>query len=64
MEYRDMVGKMECTDVSRFNSTPEPYMLCIRDEYDDGGIFVKEVSRKRVYSNILGGWRIVEEPIE
>ena len=52
MKHRDRIGEIEVTGVvSRFASIPEPYMLHIREEFDDEGNFVKVIHRKRVYSN-------------
>lgn len=59
MEHRDRMEDMPLVGVtSRFDSTPEPYVLHIRDEFDDAGNFVEVIHRKRVYDD-----RIVDEEI-
>ena len=49
MKHRDRIGEVELKTVSRFAPTPEPYMLHIREEFDDNGVFVRVIHRKRVY---------------
>lgn len=56
---RDRIGEQEITvPANRFSPIPEPYMLHIREEFDDRGNFVKTIHRKRVYED-----RIVDETI-
>ncbi|KKM64401.1 hypothetical protein LCGC14_1501730 [marine sediment metagenome] len=54
-ELRDRIEDMPFRSIGRFDATPEPYMLHIRERFVDG-VVVEEIHRKRVYAD-----RIVNE---
>jgi hypothetical protein len=60
-EYRNRIEVSECVSViSRYDPTPKPYSLHIRERFNDDGT-VDVIHRKRVYSNILGGGFIIDD---
>ncbi len=61
MILKDRIGEEEVVSISsRYDPIPMPYMLHIREKFNDDGT-VEGVHRKRVYSHILGGSFIVDE---
>lgn len=61
MNHRDRIEDVQCESVAnRHSPTPWPSMVIVRERLNDDGS-VEAVSRRRVYSHILGGDHIVEE---
>ena len=60
---KDRIEIPEIQEVkSRFDPTPEPYTLHIREQFNDDGT-VTTIHRKRIYSGVVSGCVIVDEPI-
>lgn len=62
MEIKDRIeiGDVASAAKSRFDPIPRPYMLHIRERFNDDGT-VEVIHRKRVYDSVLGGCTIIDE---